>query len=76
MNTKDQSESTNIRKTKIVFWVNLAICAISVIVLIYSLNSRETWRIFASSIGFVIFLSLTLVIFWQMIKLQKENKGQ
>jgi hypothetical protein len=71
MNSLDKAEK--LRKTRIAFWINLPICAISMILVFKSIDSQVSWKIIASSIGFLGFLSLTLLVFRQMIRLQKVD---
>jgi len=69
MNTLDKTEK--LRRTRIAFWINLPICAISMILVFKCINSQILWKIVASSIGFLGFLSLTLLLFRKIIRLQK-----
>ena len=69
MNTLDKTEK--LRRTRIAFWINLSICAISMILVFKCIDSQILWKIVASSIGFLGFLSLTLLLFRQIIRLQK-----
>jgi hypothetical protein len=71
MNSLNKAEK--LRRTRIAFWINLPICAISMIILFKSIDSQILWKIIASTIGFVGFLSLTLMAFRQLIRLQKES---
>lgn len=71
MSSLDKAEK--LRRTRIAFWINLPICAISMILVFRSIDSQILWKIIASSIGFLGFLSLTLLIFSQMIRLQKMD---
>jgi hypothetical protein len=71
MNTLDKAEK--LRKTRIAFWINLPICAISMILVFKSIDSQILWKIIASLIGFLGFLGMTLLVFRQMIKLQKTE---
>ena len=71
MNSLDKAEK--LRRTRIAFWFNLLICAISMIVVFRSIDSQILWKIIASSIGFLGSLSLTFLIFSQMIRLQKMD---
>lgn len=70
MNSIDKTEK--LRKTRIAFWINLPLCAISMIIFFKSIDSQVLWKIIASSIGFVGILSLTIMVLRQMIRLQKE----
>ena len=58
-------------RTKIVFWFNLVLCFISISLLYKSIESETMWRIIASSIGFVVFLSFTLLAFREMNRVKK-----
>ena len=69
MNSFDNAEK--LKKTRIAFWMNLAICAVSMIIVFKSIDSQIMWKMIASSIGFLLFLSMTLLLFRQMIRLQK-----
>ncbi len=71
MNLSDKTEK--LRRTRIVFWINSLICAISMIIVFKSIDSHLLWKIIASSIGFVGFLSLTLIVLRQLIRLQKTE---
>ena len=71
MNSLDKAKK--LRRTRIAFWINLPICAISMILVFKSIDSQILWKIIASSIAFLVFLSLTLLVFRQMIRLQKVD---
>jgi hypothetical protein len=71
MNTLDNTEK--LRKTKIAIWLNIPICIISMIGLFKSIDSQISWKIIASSIGFLGFLSMTLLLFGQLLRLQKTD---
>jgi hypothetical protein len=71
MNLLDKAEK--LRKTRVAFWINLPICIISMIVLFKSIDSQILWKIIASSIGFLGFLSMTLLVFRQLLRLQKTD---
>lgn len=68
MNKEEQ-----LRRTRIAFWINLPICIISMIILFRSVDTGILWKILASSLGFLGFLGLTILVFRQMIKLQKAG---
>jgi hypothetical protein len=71
MNTLDKTEK--LKKARVAFWINLPICIISMIVLFKSIDSQILWKIIASSIGFLGFLSMTLLVFRQLFRLQKMD---
>ncbi len=71
MNPQEKVEK--VRRTKIAFWINLPICAIAMITVFKSIDSQILWKIIVSSIGFVGFLSLTLIVFRRLIRLKKES---
>lgn len=62
----------SLQKTRFSFGINLILCAISLIILFYSIEGQENWRIAASSAGFIWFLSATILVFRQMKKLENE----
>ncbi len=68
MNKEEQ-----LRRTRIAFWINLPICIISMIILFRSFDTGILWKILASSLGFLGSLGLTILVFRQMIKLQKAG---
>lgn len=70
-NKMKQANKELLRRTKIAFWVNLVLCLISFTVLYKSIESETMWRIIASSIGFVVFLSFTLLAFREMNRVKK-----
>jgi|GEM_PF-1013227 hypothetical protein len=70
----NEYDTGKLKKSRIAFWLNLLICAISLIVMISSFDSNEYWRIVASVVGFIGFLTLTLLVFRRMINLEKEQK--
>jgi hypothetical protein len=71
MNLIDKAEK--LKKTRIAFWINIPLCAISMIIVFKSIDSHILWKIIASSIGFFGFLILTIMVFRQLIRLQKES---
>ncbi|NBB88726.1 MAG: hypothetical protein GVX96_02920 [Bacteroidetes bacterium] len=62
----ETGQDEQLRKTKIAFWINLLICTLSIIVLFYSLETGETWRIVAASLGFLVFLTFAWLVFRRM----------
>ena len=71
MNTLYKAEK--LRKTRVAFGLNLLVCIISMIVLFQSIDSQILWKIIASSIGFLVFLCMTLLVLRQLLRLQKTN---
>lgn len=58
-----------IKRASIAFWINLPICLVLIIVF-KSIDSQILWKIIASSIGFIVFLSLTILLLRLLIRLQ------
>lgn len=71
MDTLDKKEK--LRKTRIAFFSILPLLMFSMFIFIKSIDSQVSWKIIASAIGFVGFLSLTLLVFRQLTRLQKEG---
>jgi len=71
MNTLYKAEK--LRKTRVALGLNLLVCVISMIVLFKSIDSQILWKIIASSIGFLVFLCMTLLVLRQLLRLQKTN---
>jgi hypothetical protein len=63
------NKAKKLRRTRIAFWINLSICAISMITVFKSIDSQILWKIIVSTIGFVGFLSLTLIVLSKLIRL-------
>jgi len=64
----------NLKKIKITFWINLIITVVSMIIFIKTVDSMILWKIIASGIGCLCFLALTVLVFIQLMKIQKQNK--
>ena len=60
-----------LRRSRVAFFVNLPICVLSMFTVFKAIDSQSLWRITASSIGFIVFLSFTILSFKQMIRLTK-----
>jgi hypothetical protein len=71
MDALDKKEK--LRKTRIAFFSILPILIFSMLVFLESFDKMVLWRIIASSVGFLVFLSLTLLVFRQLIRLQKMD---
>jgi len=71
MTANDKKEQ--LKKIRIAFWISLPICIISMIVVFKSIDTNIIWKIVASSIGFLGFLSMTLLVFRQLKKFQKDD---
>jgi len=67
-NTKDQ-----IRKARMVFWINLLLALLSLVVLVKTILENSVYKIIAAAAGFLIFLSFAILVFIEMNKLRKKT---
>jgi len=72
MTTNKKNEQ--LKKIRIAFWINFPILVISIIVVFNSIDTQIMWKVVASSIVFLASLSLTLLVFRQLIRLQKVDE--
>ena len=70
MNSPQKNEK--LRQSKIAFLLNLALCIITLLAVFGALESQVLWKIIFSSVGFIGFLTMTILVFIQMIQLQKK----
>jgi hypothetical protein len=63
--------NADIKKAWIVFWFNLILSIISLVVLIKVIDTNNGYRIIAASIGFLILISFTVLVFARINKLRK-----
>ena len=66
-------KTEKLRKTKVAFWINLLITVVSMIIFLKIVDSMILWKIIASSIGCLGFLCLTILVFIQLMKIQKSE---
>jgi hypothetical protein len=67
-NTNDQ-----IRKARMVFWINLLLALLSLIVLVKTIMENSVYKIIAAAAGFLIFLSFAILVFLEINKLRKKT---
>jgi len=61
-----------LKKTRTAFFLILIVTILSFIVVIRSINSNTPWRIVCSGIGLAIGITLTTMVYLQMLKLLKK----
>jgi len=61
------------RKVKVVLALNSVVCLLSGLILINTIDSQIIWKIIAASMGFVGFLSLTILTFKELRKIKKTS---
>ncbi|MDR3652262.1 MAG: hypothetical protein P4L34_04745 [Paludibacter sp.] len=71
MNTNDKKG--RLKKHRIVFWLNLGLSILSLIVVLKSIERQALWEIGASSMAFLWFINITVIIFLQLYRLQKTD---
>ena len=61
-----------LKKTRTAFFLILIVTILSFVVVIRSIDSNTTWRIVCSGIGLAIGITLTTMVYLQMLKLLKK----
>jgi protein-S-isoprenylcysteine O-methyltransferase Ste14 len=61
-----------LKKVRIVLLVCFPMCLMSMNVVFKSLESHVVWKIIASSVGFLFFLGMTIMVYLQFIELRKS----
>jgi len=61
----------DIRKAWLVFWFNLVLSGLGLAVLIKTIDGNNIYKIIAASLGFLIFISFTILVFARINKLRK-----
>ncbi len=52
-----------------VFWINLLLALLSLVVLVKTILEHSVYKIIAAAVGFLIFLSFAILVFIEMNKL-------
>lgn len=71
MNSPDKT--ARFKKTRNAYWINFSLSIISMNILLESIDSLILWKMIASSIGFLGFISLTCWFYRQLIRLQQAD---
>ncbi len=72
MNAK--AKKVKLRKARTAFWINLSICILSLILGIDCINNPVLWKIISCAIIFVISMNIAILIFQELIRLQKAEE--
>ncbi|MTK52640.1 hypothetical protein [Paludibacter sp.] len=66
-----QNKTEKLKKALTAFVMNLIMCIFSLIMSIKSIDSQIIWKVIASCASFVIFLTMTILVFRQLMRLKK-----
>jgi hypothetical protein len=66
-NTADQ-----LRKARMVFWINLLFSVISLAVLVKTIEEDKGYKIIAAAVGSLVFISFAILVFLEINKLRKK----
>lgn len=65
------SKKEKLKKAYTAFAISLALCLFSLIVLIKAVEGSMETKLVTASLGFVGFLTLTVLVLWKILKLRK-----
>lgn len=69
---KAMDKKEKLKKSYVAFFLCLLMCFWSFSVFTKSIDNQIVWKIIASSVGFLFFLTLTFLLFLQMVKVRKN----
>jgi drug/metabolite transporter superfamily protein YnfA len=69
-NTVDQ-----IRKARMIFWINVLFSVLSLAVLVKTIVEHKTYKIVAAAAGCLVFISFAILVFLEIKKLRKKAAG-
>jgi len=69
------ANNNELKRVRMVFFINLAVSIIYLLIVFRSINTEVTWRIICSAIGFTGIFAVTVMVFLRLMQLQKAAKN-